>query len=222
LKGAALTNVPFIKGMEAIAASEINHDKKDKKMNLTEIKIELAEKHAIDLSDLQARALKLADAEKCAVTLSEELSAAKAKAKALESEKTELAAKVEAVEKERAELRFSDMVKKAMEEGKLTKAMAEGSFRRIYEKGGFELCEAFLSEAPKVVDVGDSAGHATGEKKTTSKKPAGVQLAELSAERAVKEKISYADAASLVLAENPELVKAYEAECPFGQPAADE
>lgn len=214
LIGAALTNKPFVKGMNAIAASELHQDKKQervKPMKLAELKVELSE-HGIDLSELQKKAERLDAVEAEKVELSEKLETTTTKNKELEGKVTALSEKVDTIEKEKAEIKFNDLKKKGMEEGKLTKAMADGTFKTMFEKNGAEFCEAYLSEAPKVVPVGNSKGseHNDGEK--TKVKPASIQVTELAEKMAEEKKISFADASMMVLSENPKLAEAYDKE----------
>jgi len=216
LIGAALTNKPFVKGMNAIAASEIHtykpkENERVKPMKLAELKVELSE-HGIDLSELQKKADRTDSLEAEKVELSEKLDGATTKNKELEGKVTALSEKVDAVEKEKAEIKFNDLKKKGMEEGKLTKAMADGTFKQMFEKNGAEFCEAYLSEAPKVVPVGDSKGsdHNPGEK--NKEKAASIQVTELAEKMAEEKKISFADASMIVLSENPKLAEAYKEE----------
>lgn len=215
LEGAALTNKPIIKGMQAIAASEIKEPKEPKgksEMKITEIKVELAENHGIDLAELQKKAKAFDAAEADKVKLSEENAALKADKTKLEGEKEGLKEKVDLAEKEKADMKFGELVKKGMDEGKLTKVMSEGTFKTMFEKNGADFCEAYLSEAPKVVDTGDSTGSDKGGDKET--KTASVQLCELAEKKAKEDKISISEAQSVVLSENPKLAEAYEKEFP--------
>ncbi len=50
-------------------------------------------------------------------------------------------------------MKFAELIDKGMKEGKLTKAMAEGKFKELFEKNGAEFAESFLAEMPVVVDV---------------------------------------------------------------------
>ena len=222
LKGAALTNLPVIKGMEAIAASEFCGDEpntemegKKKMATKAEIMVDLAENHSIDLSELQKKA-KLADESAARVVeLSEENSSLKSDKSKLEGENKALKEKVELSEKSAKEFKFSELSKKGMEEGKLTKVMVEGTFKTMFDTQGAEYCEAYLSEAGVIVDVGDARGSDGGKSKTKdgdSDKKASVKLSEMSRELAAKEKIELSEAQDRVFAENPELVKAYDAE----------
>lgn len=213
LIGAALTNKPFVKGMNAIAASELHQDKQErvKPMKLAELKVELSE-HGIDLSELQKKAERHDALEAEKVELSEKLETVTTKNKELEGKVTALSEKVDTIEKEKAEIKFNELKKKGMEEGKLTKAMADGTFKTMFEKNGAEFCEAYLSEAPKVVPVGETKGSDHNEGEKTKAKPASVQVTELAEKMAEEKKISFADASMMVLSENPKLAEAYEKE----------
>lgn len=210
LKGAALTNVPFVKGMDAIAASELNQDEKGyEPMKLSEAIVMLSEEHGIDLRQLQHDAKRAVEAESEVTRLSEANTDLTGKVKALETEKTDLAAKVEAAEKAQAESKFSELQTKGMKEGKLTKVFAEGKFREMYDKMGAEFCEGYLADLPKVVDTGDMTGDGGKGKPDSKGKPADVQLNEMAVKLAKEKSLPIDEAVEVVLSENPELEKAY-------------
>lgn len=210
LIGAALTNKPFIKGMTAIAASEL-HNKGNKEgrrdMKLAELKVELSE-HGIDLSELQKRAEMVDGLESEKIALSEKLESTTKEKTALEGKVTALNEKVAVIEKEKSEIKFNELKKKGMDEGKLTKVMCDGVFKTMYEKNGAEFCEAYLSEAPKVVPVGEDKGSDHNEQ-AKGDKPAGIQLSEMAEKMAKEEKITFSEASIKVLEANPELAEAY-------------
>lgn len=210
LLGGALTNYPVVKGMEAIAASEtsLTSALEGKPMNLAELKVKAADL-GIDLGGLQDKAKKLD-------TVTAELSEARTKLDVVEGRAKEAEGKVAALSEEIATAKkaaeaakFDALVKQGMTDGKLTKAFAEGSFKNAFEKLGYDYCVSMLSEMPKAVHT-EAAGHGGEANKTN--KSASQELSELAGALAAKEKIDFSDAVSRVMAEKPELAKAYEAE----------
>ena len=178
-------------------------------MKLSEAIVMLSEEHGVDLRKLQADAARVIEVEPKLVELSEANATLTTTNATLTSENTTLKGKVDAAEKAQADAKFSELAKKGMSDGKITKAFADGKFKEMYEGMGAEFCETFLSEAPKVVDISEPTGGAGGSK--SGDKPADIQLNELTLARAKKDEIDYSDAAELVLSENPDLAKAYEA-----------
>ncbi len=212
LEGAALTNKPFIKGMEAIAASEIKPKEKRKNdMNLGEMKVKLADEHNIDLNDLQKKATQLVDVKTEVTSLNERVSTLETDKKKLEGENAGLKSKVELAEKENNEIVFKDLVKKGMDEGKLTKNMSEGIFKQMFETNGKDFCEAYLSEAPKYVNTDDHTGHGE-DKKGNEGKTASEKIAKLSDALAKAKDISLSEAQEKVMEQNPDLVEALDKE----------
>jgi phage I-like protein len=201
LLGGALTNYPFIKGMQVIEASE-KDDKttpktKEEKMNLTEIKAELA-KQNIDFAEMEKKAKSY---DKTVVELGE------FKTKLVESETKakELSEKLEVVKKEKDEIKFKELLKKGMTEGKLTKEFGETKFKEVFEKMGAEFAEKFVADLPKAVAT-EPAGHGKNEGEKNAEKTADDQLSELAEARAKKDDISLSEAQAKVMDENPELV----------------
>jgi phage I-like protein len=207
LTGGALTNVPVIKGMTPLAASENQHEMETKTMNLAELTEKLAGL-GISLSELQAKAAKadtlatqLSEAKGLVASTEQKLSEANAKV-------TELSEKVTASEKASAKVKFDALVEKGMRDGKLTKAFSEGPLKEVFEKNGFEFAETMVNAMPKVMTT-DSKGHGGGAQ-GDSGKPADVELSEKASELAAKDNISISDAVARVRRAEPELAKRYD------------
>ena len=210
LQGAALTNMPFIKGMNAIAASELTTEKEKKPMKLSEIAVELQENHGVDFLKLRSDAAKLAEVAPQLVTLTEEVKTLKEKAAVDALTIKAFNEKVAASDKATSDAKFAGLVKTGMADGKITKAFAEGQFVEMHEKMGFEFCENYIKSAEKVIDLSDDVGGEGGTKADSSKKGADVQLNELAEGLVAKDKdLEYGDAVNQVLDSNPKLAAAY-------------
>lgn len=210
LKGVALTNVPFIKGMEAIAANE---HKGDPAMNLNEIKSALLSEHGIDLGELQRNAGLVDGLQAQTKELSDAVKAKDEKIAGLEKANGELKSKVELSEKQAYDVRFSALVEKGMKEGKLTKAFADGRFKEIAEKNGLEFAEQMLADLPKVVPTEGEKGNGGGTSSGGGQQQFSDAAAEVNhkaTELASKENISFSEAVSRVFKAEPKLQEAYE------------
>jgi phage I-like protein len=205
LKGAALTNYPVIKGMSPIEASEINQDKNINggiEMNLSEIKIKLSEL-GVDFAEIERKAkgfdelsISLSELTKERDTLKGEV--AKAVQKAQESQK-----KID-------ELKFSELVNKGMTEGRLTKVMAEGIFKTLFEKNGAEFAESFLAEMPVVVDVKQTVGgHASDAVNNSDASDIQKKVSDMATEIMSKESVSFSEACHRVFKQNEALAKSW-------------
>lgn len=214
LTGVALTNYPFIKGMEAVELSEPKTKKPSRKgssMELSEIKMTLTGL-GINLDDLIEKGKKFDSMENKV----HEFSELKAKHDSLETQFSELKAendankkKLSAMEKEVGETKFNALVEKGLKDGKLTKAFAESKFKEMFDKMGFEFCESWLSEAPKAVHDSFSGSGGDNESKTST---AEAQLSEM-AEKIVSEskgEINFSEALDRAMAANPKLCQEYE------------
>lgn len=207
LTGGALTNVPVIKGMEPLAASENQTPLENKPMNLSEVTEKLAAL-GISLSELQAKASKvdqlttqLSEAKSLVASTEQKLSEATAKV-------TELSEKVATAEKASAKVKFDAVVEKGMREGKLTKAFAEGPLKDVFEKNGLEFAETMVNAMPKAMTT-EMSGHG-GSAQSEEGKPADVELSEKANELAAKDNISFSDAVSRVRRADPALAKRYD------------
>lgn len=213
LTGLALTNQPFIKGMQPIAASEHkNQTERTKPMELNEIIATLLTKHGINFSELQAKAGQV-------VTLTSQLGEANASVVKLTTENGLLTAKVEKIEKEVGEAKFSALVERAVKEGRVTKAFADKNLRAIFDKQGIELAESIVNDLPEngavkattTVGSGGAAGGAM-----TFKSPDAEVAFKAEELRKKNDKLSLSDAIAQVFAEDPKLAKRYDAWEPRG------
>ncbi len=210
LKGAALTNTPFIKGMNAIAASELLTNEEKKPMKLSEITVDLLENHSIDFLKIRADVEKFAEMQPQFVVLTEENKTLKTKAIADTAALKLLGDKVTASDKATADVKFATLVKDGMADGKITKVFAEGQFVEMHEKMGFEACETYIKNAEKVIDTGDNKGGEGGVKVDNTSKDADAQLNELAEALMAKDKeLEFGDAVNQVLEANPKLAAAY-------------
>ncbi len=210
LAGVALTNTPIVKGMDVIAASEFETEPQgEQPMNLSEIRSELLGEHRIDLARLESTAGKYTELSEKFEAQTTELSEAKASLTKSEKSNETLKATVKLSEKAKTDVEFSALVKKGMDEGKLTKAFAEGSFKVLYETSGVKVCETMLSEMAPTVDTGDDKGTAGGDPNAKTPKDPALALSEMANKRASEKDISYDDALDQVMAENTELSEKY-------------
>lgn len=212
LLGGALTNYPFIKGMKPVEASETESEKESFKM-LTKIELitQLHENFGVDVRSLEAKSQELKDAQTKVSELSEKVTTAETKLSEALTKNAALSAQLETVEKEKAEIKFSELVKKGMAEGKLTKAFAESEFKSVFEKMGLEFAEKMLNGMPKVVNTAFK-GHANDVEASDSKdaKDAALALSEKAQALAKKDKISFNEALDQVMAAEPELARTYD------------
>ncbi len=168
-------------------------------MNLHEIKTALLSDHGINLTELQAKA----------VELSEKVRAKDAEIATLQADKTNLTHRVELSEKAAEQVKFDALVKRGMDDGKLTKAFADGSFKKVFDAQGYAFAEQMLVDMPKVVPVGDSKGNTPtgGDKQKFS--DAGVELNQKAMELARTDKINLSEAIDRVMKSEPDLAKRY-------------
>lgn len=213
LTGFALTNQPFFKGLQPIAASE-HITLKDTPMKLTELTGLLFSEHGINLTDLQAKAAKADGLEAEKTQMFSELTAAKAQVTTLGKTNAELTAKVELVEKEAVTAKFNDLVKRGMDEGRITKAFAEGTLKTICDAQGFAFAEKMVNELPKngAIKVGDTTG-STGEGGEGGGKKFNTPDEEVTfkANELMKKdkKLSFNEAVDQVFSDDPKLLKRY-------------
>jgi phage I-like protein len=215
LLGVALTNTPFIKGMERIAASEIINHKESKKMELHEIEGMLLSEHKINLATLRSDAGKVAGLESQVKNLSEQV---KDSVKALgeaTAQVEDLTKKLSVAESAANEVKLNALIERGMKEGKLTKAFAEGAFKQLADKMGLEFAEKTLNEMPKVIDVEEGRGHGGGsndEGKGTKKfKTPDLEVAAKAQELMDKDaKLLFRDAIDQVFAADSDLAKRYQ------------
>lgn len=213
LLGGALTNYPVIKGMEPLAASETgtkNEPKETGSMNLAELKIKALEL-GVDFAELDRKS-KLADT--LQVELSEtktKLTSAEKRATDAEKKVTELSEGLASANKQLGETKFKELVDRGMRDGKLTKAFAEGKFKEIFDKQGFEFAESMLKDMPKIVDVAPASGSAGDGKTDDGKKDPGVELSEIAEKIAVEEKVDFGEATKIALRRNKDLADRYHA-----------
>lgn len=214
LKGCALTNYPVIKGMKAINASDLselsegqkdgtdkNKTKEKKEMTKQELILKFSE-IGVDFSEIEKKAKGFDEIAPKHAALEIKFSELEKSNSSLKSERDQLKTKIEDQEKKLYEVKFSDLVKRGMEEGKLTKAFAEGKFKEISEKNGIDFAEAMLKDLPKVVNT-ESKGHGQGNNGTG--KNVSDDLSEIASKISTERKISFSDAMSAAMRENPEL-----------------
>lgn len=214
LTGLALTNQPFIKGMQPIAASEKQNKGKDEPMKLNEIEGLLLSEHAINLADLRAKAARVGDLDAQVVKLNSDLSAANGQVKDLGTKNAELTAKVELVEKEATAAKFSALVERGMKEGRVTKAFCDGTLKAICDAKGIEFAEKMVSDMPVNPALAGQAVGSNGEgaaADTTKFKTPDAEVVFKAGElRKADGKLSLSDAMSKVLEADPKLAKRYE------------
>lgn len=162
--GAALTNVPVMKGMQQVSASEgfgiqYNQLKKMEKktMKKTELISELSENHGINVIELQEAVKKADKLEKDNKELSFELSESKRNLSESEKKVVELSEKVKTHEQKLFDAEYTKEIEKAQAEGKITKVEAEGSFRELAETN-WELAKRLLNERTATINT-VSKGH---------------------------------------------------------------
>jgi phage I-like protein len=163
MTGAALTNHPFMKGMEAVNFSEafpngtIVRQKPIQKerttMKLSEIIAALAEL-GYDFNDMKTKAAKF-DAleinfEEYKTKVPENLVADFAEEK---SKREAAEAKIKKIEAEQVEAQFSALVEEGMKAGKLTKEYAEGDFKELFDKMGHDFAKKQLDAMAKTVET---------------------------------------------------------------------
>jgi phage I-like protein len=212
LKGAALTNYPVIKGMEPIMASLPGADKSPKgvkKMDLREAKLALSEA-GIDFVEYEktfkaapALAAELSEVKASLVTVTKERDT-------LKTEVVKLSDEAEKATKAAEQVKFSSLVERGMKEGKLTKVMAEGTFKTMFDKMGIEFCEAHLKEMPKAFEV-KPEGHGNDNPNLSDAKDPYAKVQAM-AEEIVKKsegKVSFSEACKQVLVGNKKLSLAY-------------
>jgi len=215
LTGLAITNQPFIKGMNAIAASDNNddHHNGDHPMKLNELEAMLLSEHGLNLADLRSRAGLVSGLETKVTQLSETVKTAEDKAKALLTDNATLSQKLDLAEKAGDEVKFQALVVKGMTEGKLTKAFAEGRLTAIFKASGLKFAEDLVTDMPKMVPVDDGKGHDGGkdEKGGAKKfKDPSAEVTHRATELMAKDaKLSFSGAASKVLDEDKKLARRY-------------
>lgn len=212
LTGAALTNQPFIKGMQPIAASEHQQGDDDVKLTFAEIEAQLKADHGISLSELKEKAGRVDALVSEKTVLLSELATAKDLAKTLGTSNAELTKKLGEAEKAGDEVKFSALVERGMKEGRITKAFADGSLRKIFDAQGLAFAESMVSEMPTngAINTDNGKGHGGGKEGGGKKyKDVSVELSEKAEARAKADSIDVFSAAKLVLAEDPELDRRY-------------
>ena len=160
LTGAALTNIPFIRGMNSVEFANPERDnnpERDTPMLLSEITKELRS-HGFDFEDIQAKARKYVDLEAKVKTVEAELTAERSKSEAAEKKAQVAEAALEAVKKQANEAKFEELKTRGIKEGKLTKAFAEAEFKTIFDAQGAEFAEKMLAGMSKVVRT-ETTGH---------------------------------------------------------------
>jgi len=212
--GAALTNLPLMKGMQQVSADESNDvyfeqltkNKEDKIMTKTEMIAKLSEDHGVNVMELQESAKKVKAIEEEKTALSVQLSESKRNLAAKETEVTTLSDQLKAQEKVLFDAKYKEAITKAMSEGKITKAEADGTFRELAEKD-FTLAEKLLNERVATVNT-NTKGHDSSnplEGSTTARekldKLADIELAE---NKDVKD---YSQAWELAKTKNPDLTE---------------
>jgi len=204
LLGGALTNYPFIKGMQVIEASETEIKPKGKQpMNLAEIKVALSE-HGVDFVEMESKAKKHDALETELAETKVKLGEGETKLKLQDKKVTELSEELATVQKEKAEIKFNELKKKGMDEGKLTKEFADSKFKEVFEKMGAEFAEKMLADLPVAIS-NDFAGH--GGEKTDKGKKADTKLNELAVAMSKKDGINFSEALDKVIDQNPELAE---------------
>lgn len=208
LGGGALTNYPFFKGMAEIEATEKNNKPSEVNMTKAELIATLQAEHQINVIELQLTAKNFSETEKSFSEVKLELGVTKAANEKLEKENKEFSEKIETVEKEKKEIALKSLIEKGMKEGKLTKAIAEGSFTEIYNKMGHEFAEKHLKDLPKTVNVDGQDGHGGGGKSTDFSDPEQALI--LATEKIMSEnkEIGFSEACEKALNDNPKLNEA--------------
>jgi phage I-like protein len=217
LTGAALTNHPFIKGMEAVNFSEafpnetllLETTKKEAKpMNKTELIAALAAL-GIDFHEMERKA-NLYD------TQTVDFQALQTSSKSVEAElsetKTKLTtatARVTELEKIQIDAQFNDLVKEGMEAGKITKAYGEGDFRELFDKMGYDFAKKHMEAMPKSVTTDFSGSNKGGN--SSEKGDANDVLLDAAKALQVERKLDFSEAMDALGKERPELFEAAEA-----------
>jgi hypothetical protein len=190
--------------MSPIEASDIIEKQNDNggivKMNLTELKVKLSE-IGVDFAELERKSKGFDE-------LSVQLSEVSKERDSLKSDVAKAQAIADVAQKKIDELKFSELVTKGMNEGKLTKVMAEGMFKKLFDTNGADFAESFLSEMAVVVDVNPSTGHA-GEIENSDVSDVQKKVCDLATEIMAKEKVNFSEACHLVFKQNEALAKSY-------------
>lgn len=215
LTGAAFTNYPFIQGMDAVELEDPRFSKTNKKternpnMDLEQIK-QACKALGIDFEALQRSG---ADLSVIKADLEATKSALATEKKEHETAKSALAkaqADLEVVKKKQGDIEFEAIVKKGMQEGRLTKAFADSQLRVIYDAQGADFTQKMVAEMPKTVSTETSGSSDNREEKT---KDAELEVHEKAKElMAKKDGIDFSEAVSRVLQANPDLETRMEAE----------
>jgi phage I-like protein len=209
LKGAALTNYPVIKGMVPIAASELTNEKNgsENTMTLSEIKLKLSEL-GFDFAEIEKKAKGFDEVSIKLASVETQLSELTKERDTLKGDVAKAVATSTALQKKVDDLKFSELVTKGMAEGRLTKVLAEGTFKKLFEKNGTEFAETFLSEMPVIVDVNGSVGHG-GNVENAESSDINKQITKKAEELMEKEKIDFSEAVSRVLKDDAKLAEAH-------------
>ena len=217
LTGAALTNHPFIKGMEAVNFSEafpnenlLLETTKDKKtMNKTELIAAFAA-IGIDFNGLERKAGLYDDQTVDFQALTTSSKAVEAELSETKTKLTTATARISELEKVQIDAQFSDLVKEGMEAGKITKAYGEGDFRELFDKMGYDFAKKHLDAMPKSITT-DFSGSDKGGEKGDKKGDANTAILDAAKALQVERKLDFSEAMDVLGKERPELFQAAEA-----------
>lgn len=211
LTGGALTNYPVMKTLGEVAAAETTETREKMPRTKTELAIELATDHKVDLNMLETAAVELAEAKKAQAVIMAELETVKNQFAETKKALDEKIAALDLAEKAALKTRVDALIKRGMDEGRITKAFAESELPKVIAGCGIEFAENMLKNMPKVIP-GEPTGSDTGADKVdeTAGKDAALVFSE-TANRIAKEKnVSFSEAVKLVRLSHPEIAKAYD------------
>jgi hypothetical protein len=215
--------LPAVKGLQELSASlfesaapELKLEFSEKIEMFTQEQVDSLIKAAVEKAKAEFEAARAAELKK----LQDEVADSKAKFEASEKAKATVEAALATFKTDAEAKEIESMVQKAIDEGKVLpkqkdEVIAMASAMRgqkvkfgAEEKSGVDVFKAYLDGLPKAVEFGER-GAANGKDQN---KMAGDKVSKMATERAAKDKIEYASAVQLVLAENPELKAQYFAE----------
>jgi hypothetical protein len=193
--------------MKAIAASEAAKTNQSnsggiKKMTLQELKAKLLEL-GIDFAEIERKAKKYDDLSLNFSEMETKFSSVSKENEKLQGELVDMKKKFEDADKKVAEIKFSSLVEQGMKEGKLTKVLADGKFKSIFDTMGHEFAENFLKDMPAVVST-KPTGNSAGNQETNASDVAS-KVRTIAKEIQKRDSISFSDAMSKALEENQEL-----------------
>jgi hypothetical protein len=214
--------LPAVKGLKALSASLFESAAPELKLEFSE-KIEMFTQEQVDAlikaAVDKAVAKFQADTATALKAVQDELAELKGKFATSEQAKVTAETALSAFKADADQKEIAAMVDKAITDGKLLPkqkdeviAMAGAITGKVKfgaeEKSGVDVMRTFLDNLPAKVEFGERGA---GNDKDPNKL-AGDKIAQMAAARVAKDKIEYAAAVQLVLAENPELKAQYFAE----------